>query len=685
MSIRISLPDGSDKSIDDGASVFDLAKAISPGLAKAAVVGVVNEETVDLTHPLAEGDQVEIVTKTDPRALDVLRHSAAHLMAAAILKEVPGAQLTIGPTTEDPPGFYYDIWLPEGQSLSESDFPRIEATMKKLAKADDPFVRCEADSKTAPVYREYEAIDGGSNPFKREIVAGLEQDGAFSGKPDAPKVSFYKTGEFVDLCRGPHVPSSGWLKHTKLMKISGAYWRADASREQLVRVYGTAFFSKQELDDYLHLLEEAKKRDHRVLGEKLDLFHFVDEAPGFPFLHPKGTLIYNGLQEFMRAQLSRRGYQEVRTPIILPETTWHTSGHYDHYMENMFFTKRKLRDEKDPEVIHEDADEGRPMAVKPMNCPGHLMIYRHRLRSHNEFPLRIAEMGLVHRREASGVRHGLFRVQAFVQDDAHHFCTPDQIESEISMLIDFFFEVYGVYGLTDVRLELSTRPEKSIGSDEVWEKAEAALKGALESNGHAYQLNEGDGAFYGPKIDFHIRDCLGRTWQCGTIQVDFSMPERFGLEYVGADGNRHTPVMIHRACYGSLERFFGIMTEHFAGAFPLWIAPEQVRILPVSEKFVAYADDVAAQLRAAGLRVEVDASDERLGYKIRAGTTMKVPYLVVVGSSEQESGTINVRFRDGDDPGETSVEAFVEGLPPYDVPRLIKSLDAAAAASQAAE
>ncbi len=683
MSIRISLPDGSDKHIDDGASVFDLAKAISPGLAKAAVVGVVNEKTVDLTHALADGDQVEIVTKKDPRALDVLRHSAAHLMAAAILKEIPGAQLTIGPTTDD--GFYYDIYLPEGQSLSESDFPRIEAAMNKLAKSDDAFVRCEADSKSADIYRAYEAIDGGANPFKQEIIAGLEENGAFSGKADAPAVSFYKMGDFVDLCRGPHVPSSGWLKHTKLMKIAGAYWRADASREQLVRVYGTAFFSKQELDDYLHLLEEAKKRDHRVLGEKLDLFHFVDEAPGFPFLHPKGTLIYNGLQEFMRAQLSRRGYQEVRTPIILPETTWHTSGHYDHYMENMFFTKRKLRDEKDPDVIHEDADEGRPMAVKPMNCPGHLMIYRHRLRSHNEFPLRIAEMGLVHRREASGVRHGLFRVQAFVQDDAHHFCTPDQIESEISMLIDFFFEVYGVYGLTDVRLELSTRPEKSIGSDEVWEKAEAALKGALESNGRAYQLNEGDGAFYGPKIDFHIRDCLGRTWQCGTIQVDFSMPERFGLEYVGADGNRHTPVMIHRACYGSLERFFGIMTEHFAGAFPLWIAPEQVRVLPVSEKYVAYAGEVARRLRAAGLRVDVDASDERLGYKIRAGTTMKVPYLVVVGASEQENGTINVRFRDGDDPGETTVEGFVAGLAPFDVPRLIKSLDAAAAASQAAE
>jgi threonyl-tRNA synthetase len=661
--------------------VADLAKAISPGLAKAAVVGVVNDTTVDLSHTLAEGDQVKIVTKSDPLALDVLRHSAAHLMAAAILEELPGAQLTIGPTTDD--GFYYDIYLPDGLSLSENDFPRIEAKMKQLAKADAPFVRCEAASTDSDVFREYEAVDGGANPFKREIIAGLREHGAFSGAADAPAVSFYRTGKFIDLCRGPHVPSAGWLKHTKLMKIAGAYWRADASREQLVRVYGTAFFTKQELDEYLHMLEEAKKRDHRVLGEKLDLFHFVDEAPGFPFLHPKGTLIYNGLQNFMRAQLSRRDYQEVRTPIILPESTWHTSGHYEHYMENMFFTKRKLRDAKDPEVIHEDADEGRPMAVKPMNCPGHLMIYKHRLRSHNEFPLRIAEMGLVHRREASGVRHGLFRVQAFVQDDAHHFCTPDQIEREISMLIDFFFEVYGVFGLHDVRLELSTRPEKSIGTDEVWELAESSLKGALAASNREYKLNEGDGAFYGPKIDFHIRDSIGRTWQCGTIQLDFSMPARFGLEYVGADGDRHTPVMIHRACYGSLERFFGIITEHFAGAFPLWIAPEQVRILPVSEKFVEYAGQVAAQLRKAGLRAEIDSSDERLGFKIRAGTTQKVPYLIVVGSSEQETGTINVRWRDGEDPGETTVAGFVASLPPFDVAGLIASLDATSASAVA--
>ncbi|MCX4242417.1 threonine--tRNA ligase [Paraliomyxa miuraensis] len=683
MSISVSLPDGSAKELPLGSTVRDLAKAISPRLAKAAVLGVVDDRPVDLGHALTDGSRVRIVTSEDPLGLDTLRHSAAHLMAAAILEEVPGAQLTIGPTTDD--GFYYDIHLPEGSSLSESDFPRIEARMKVLADADAPFVRCEASSKDSEVYREYVAIDGGNNPFKQEIIEGLQAQGAFSGAADAPTVSFYRTGSFIDLCRGPHVPSSKWLRHTKLMKIAGAYWRADASREQLVRVYGTAFFTKEDLDGYLHMLEEARKRDHRVLGEKLDLFHFEDEAPGFPFLHPRGALVYNTLIEFMRSRLRHHGYQEVRTPLILPETTWHTSGHYDHYMENMFFTRRKLRDKDDPEKILSDVEEDRAMAVKPMNCPGHLIIYRHRMHSHHELPLRIAEMGQVHRREPSGVRHGMFRVQSFVQDDGHHFCTPQQLESEITMLIAFYFEVYGVFGLDDVRLELSTRPEKSIGSDEMWEKAEGALRGALEAVGRPYQVNEGDGAFYGPKIDFHIRDSIGRTWQCGTIQVDFSMPERFGLEYVGADGGRHTPVMVHKACYGSLERFFGIITEHFAGAYPLWLAPEQVRVLPVSEKVLDYAKDVVAQLREAGLRAELDASDERLGYKIRTATMMKVPYLVVVGAKEVEAGTINVRCRDAEDLGESSVSAFVQGLPPFDVPALVTSLRKRAAAARAAE
>ncbi len=681
MDISINLPDGSSRSVPEGSSVFDLAKSISPRLAKAAVLGVVGGQEVDVTHTLADGDEVRIITDKDPEALHTLRHSAAHLMAAAILEEVPGAQLTIGPVTDD--GFYYDIYLPEGVSLGEGDFPRIEKKMAHLAKQSNVFERCVAPSKDSDVFREYVAIDGGSNKFKAELIAGLEENGAFSDAADAPEVSFYKMGNFIDLCRGPHVPSSKWLKHTKLMKLAGAYWRADAANEQLLRVYGTAFFSKDDLEQHLHLLEEAKKRDHRVLGEQLDLFHFQEDAPGFPFLHPKGTAVYNGLMDFMRAQLRSRNYKEVRTPLILSESAWHTSGHYDNYLENMFFTKRKRRDKDDAANIIDNADEDRPMAVKPMNCPGHLMIYKHRMHSHHELPLRIAEMGQVHRREASGVRHGMFRVQAFVQDDAHHFCTPDQIEGEIQLLIKFFFEVYGAFDLSDVRLELSTRPEKSIGSDEMWEKAESALKNALDAGGREYQVNEGDGAFYGPKIDFHIRDSLGRSWQCGTIQVDFSMPERFGLEYVGADGARHTPVMLHRACYGSLERFFGIITEHYAGAFPLWIAPVQAKILPVSEKFNDYAAKVAAQLDAADVRVEVDHSDERLGYKIRAATMQKVPYLIVVGQKEADSDTINVRFRDGDDLGETTVQGLVDAMPPYTVPALAASLrDAPAEAAE---
>ncbi len=673
MSISVKLPDGSSKQLDDGASVLDLAKAISPGLAKSTVIGLVNGDQVDVSHKLTDGDDVKLVTDRDPLGLETLRHSAAHLMAAAILAEYPHAQLTIGPVTDD--GFYYDLYMGDGPTITPADFPKIEARMKKLAKAADPFVRCVAANEQDKVYQDYRAIDGGQNKFKAEIIDDLKQGGAFSEADDAPELSFYRSGEFIDLCRGPHVPHTGWLKHTKLMRVSGSYWRADANREPLTRVYGTAFFKKKDLSAYLHMLEEAKKRDHRILGEQLDLFHFVDDAPGFPFLHPKGAAVYNLLQDFMRAQLHRRGYNEVRTPLILSESMWHRSGHYDNYMENMFFTRRKLRDPKVEGGINNDAPEERPMAVKPMNCPGHLLIYKHRLRSHNEFPLRIAEMGLVHRREMSGVRHGLFRVQAFTQDDAHHFCTPEQITDEINMLIDFFFEVYGAFDLNEVTLELSTRPDKSIGSDEMWERAETALKGALDKSSRPYKLNPGDGAFYGPKIDFHIRDCIGRTWQCGTIQLDFSMPERFGLEYVGHDGARHTPVMIHRACYGSLERFFGVITEHFAGAFPLWLAPVQVRLLPVSEKYVEYAHKIAAELRSHELRVEVDDGDDRLGYKIRKSTLDKVPYGIVVGSKEQEAGTINVRTREGKELGAMSVQAFVDNLAPATVKGLIASFN----------
>jgi threonyl-tRNA synthetase len=650
--IRVKLPDGGVRELAEGASALDLAAAIGPGLAKAAVAAKVNGDVVDLSRPLPDGAEVQLLTKRDPDALEVLRHSAAHLMADAILRVFPKAQLTIGPAVED--GFYYDIYLPEGK-ITPDDFPKIEEEMRRVADAQLPFVRCTAGYDEANEhYARYWAIDGGHNKFKQEIVADIKARGE--------ELTFYKHGDFIDLCRGPHVPHTGWLKNVKLTKLGGSYWRADANREQLVRVYGTAFFDKQDLKDYLHMLEEAKKRDHRVLGEKLDLFSFHEEAPGFPFFHEKGATLFNLLQSYMRGLIRRAGYHEVKTPLIMSEELWHTSGHYDNYLENMFFTKLKLRDPNAPEKVRDNVIEERPMAVKPMNCPGHCIVYRTRLHSHNEFPLRIAEMGLVHRRELSGVRHGLFRVQAFTQDDAHHFCTPDQIESEISMLIDFFQELYSAFDLTDVRMELSTRPAKSIGSDEMWEKAESALRRALEAKGVAYQLNPGDGAFYGPKIDFHIRDVLKRSWQCGTIQLDFSMPARFGLTYVGADGQRHTPVMIHRAGFGSIERFLGIIIENYGGAFPLWLAPVQVMVIPISEKFASYAREVHGKLLDFGLRAEVNLSDDRVGYKIREASLQKLPYAIVVGEKELEHRTVNVRSRDKGELGEMSLEAFLGSL-----------------------
>jgi threonyl-tRNA synthetase len=656
--IHVKLPDGSSRELESHATAADLAAQIGPGLARAAVAARVDGQVVDLARELPDGAEVALLTKKDAEALEVLRHSAAHVMADAILRLHPKALLTIGPVVED--GFYYDIHLPEGK-LTPEDFPPIEAEIKRIAAESAPFERCVvAEPERDEVFARYRAIDGGHNKFKLELVDEIR------GRGD--ELSFYRHGDFVDLCRGPHVPHTGWLKHVKLTSVSGAYWRADAEREQLVRVYGTAFFSKGDLAEHLHVLEEAKKRDHRVLGEQLDLFSFHDEAPGFPFFHPNGTELFNLLTGYMRSLLRRRGYSEVKAPLVLSEKLWHTSGHYDNYLENMFFTKLKLRDEKDPLLVHENVDEERPMAVKPMNCPGHLLIYRTRHHSHNEFPLRFSEMGLVHRRELSGVRHGLFRVQAFTQDDAHHFCTPEQIEAEIVLLIDFFKEVYAAFDLGDVRIELSTRPEKSIGSDEIWERAEGALRGALESQGIDYELNAGDGAFYGPKIDFHIRDVLKRSWQCGTIQLDFSMPERFGLTYIGPDGQRHTPVMIHRACYGSVERFMGIVIEHFGGRFPLWLAPVQVLVIPVSDKFTDYARSVHARLEDAGLRAEVNLKDDRVGYKIREASLRKLPYAIVVGEKERGAGSVNVRSRDRGELGEMAMEDFLSSIAQENVP-----------------
>lgn len=648
--ISVNLPDGSERSLEEAASALDLARSIGPGLAKAAVAAKVNGEVVDLSRPLPDSAQVALLTKKDPEALAVLRHSAAHLMADAILHRFPGAQLTIGPAIES--GFYYDIHLSEG-SLTPDDFASIEEEMARVAKAAHPFERCVGkDDASDPVFARYQAIDGGNNPFKAEIIESIKSRGE--------ELSFYRHGEFIDLCSGPHVPDTSWLKHVKLTKVSGAYWRGDPAREQLVRVYGTAFFSKADLADYLKALEEAKKRDHRVLGERLNLFLFDEDAPGFPFFLPRGADLFNRLADYMRSLLRRRGYEEVKTPLVLSESMWHTSGHYDNYLENMFFTKLKLRDPKHEGAVLDNVAEDRAMALKPMNCPGHLVVYKSRLRSHNEFPLRLAEMGLVHRREMSGVRHGLFRVQAFTQDDAHHFCTPDQIAGEVTMLIDFFKEVYSAFNLRDVHLELSTRPEKSIGSDAMWQKAEEALRQALEGAGIDYQLNAGDGAFYGPKIDFHIRDVLKRSWQCGTIQLDFSMPERFGLSYVGPDGQRHTPVMLHRACYGSLERFLGIIIENYAGAFPLWLAPVQLMIVPVSDKYADYAKAVHERLLDAGVRSEVNLGPDRVGYKIRAASLQKLPLTAVVGEREEASQQVSVRSREKGELGSFSLEALLE-------------------------
>ncbi|QQO52126.1 MAG: threonine--tRNA ligase [Thiohalocapsa sp. PB-PSB1] len=668
--MTVLLPDGSQRSLADGASGADLAADIGPGLAKAALAAKVNDEIVDLSRPLPDGAHVALITKRDPEGLEVLRHSAAHLMADAILRLFPKAQLTIGPVVED--GFYYDIYLEEGK-ITPDDFPEIEQEMARIAKSAQPFERCVASYDDANEhFARYKAIDGGHNKFKMEIVGDIAERG--------DQLSFYKHGDFIDLCRGPHVPHTGWLGHVKLTKVAGAYWRADANREQLIRVYGTAFFDKKDLKAHLQLLEEAKKRDHRVLGEQLSLFFFDEDAPGFPFFLPRGTVLFNTLVDYMRQLLRQRGYHEVKSPLVLSEQLWHTSGHYDNYLENMFFTKLKLRDPKQPQIIRDNIDEDRPLAVKPMNCPGHCVLYKSRQHSHNEFPLRVAEMGLVHRRELSGVRHGLFRVQAFTQDDAHHFCTPEQLVDEVSMLIDFFKEVYGAFGLTDVRVELSTRPEKSIGSDEIWDKSESALQLALDRAGMEFALNPGDGAFYGPKIDFHIRDVLKRSWQCGTIQVDFSMPERFGLSYIGADGAKHRPVMIHRAVYGSLERFLGIIIEHFAGAFPLWLAPVQMLVVPISEKFDAYASSVLQLLLDAGIRAEVDLSGERVGYKIRQASLQRLPFAIVVGQKEEDNGTINVRSRDDGELGEMTVDTFLARISTDLFPQRLPEVAAKAAA-----
>lgn len=628
MEIKITLPDGDVKSYEAGVTPRQIAEGIGPRLAQEALAARINGRMIDLDTPIREDARLQLLTFKNPEGQDVYRHSSAHIMAQAIERLYPGAKLAIGPAIED--GFYYDIDFP--QPIKPEDLTRIEQEMEKIALEDLPFQREEASREEA--LRIYEKM---GNKYKMEIIREF---------PEGEIVSLYKQGEFVDLCRGPHIPSTKFLKAFKLTGLAGAYWRGDERREMLTRIYGTSFRDQKELKKHLALIEEAKKRDHRKLGKELDLFSFHPEGPGFPFFHPKGVVLFNELVQFCRQELAKRGYQEVKTPLILNEELWHRSGHWDHYRENMYFTSIDERD----------------YAVKPMNCPGGLLVYKSRLHSYREFPLKVAEFGQVHRHEKSGVLHGLFRVRTFTQDDAHVFCLPEQLKDEIRKLVDLILYFYRIFGFEDVMIELSTRPESGIGSDEMWEEATTALQETLEDMKIDYKLNPGEGAFYGPKIDFHIRDCLKRTWQCATIQVDFSMPERFDLTFVGADGREHRPVMIHRAIFGSLERFLGILIEHYGGNFPLWLASVQAVVLPIGSVHFDWAREVCGILGQAGIRTELDESDEKIARKIRNAEMQKIPCMLIIGDREKEARSAALRRHQKGDVGQKSIEDIVMDL-----------------------
>jgi len=606
---KITLPDSGILTITEGASLKQVAEQIGAGLAKAAIAAQINGELVDLSVPVTGDIDVKIITGKDSEGLEIIRHSCAHVMAEAICTIWPAAKLVYGPTVED--GFYYDIDLDE--PIRPDDFPRIEEKMREIVAADKPFIRQEMSRAEA-------LAKLAGDKYKIDNI----------NRTDSNTISFYSHGDgFEDLCRGPHVPSTGRVGSFKIMSVAGAYWHGDPTQKMLQRVYGTAWPSQKELDEYLIGLEEAKKRDHRVLGKQLDLFSFNEAGPGFAFIHPKGMIIWNEIVEYWRDVHNRFGYKEIKTPIILNEQLWHRSGHWDNYKENMYFT-------------HFD---GADYAVKPMNCPGGCLVYKTRQHSYRELPMRVAELGLVHRHEASGVMHGLFRVRQFTQDDAHIFCTPVQIESEVIGVIDLTFEIYRTFGFEDFHIELSTKPEKHIGSDEVWDVSTTALKRALEHRGIKYKINEGDGAFYGPKIDFHIRDCLKRSWQLGTIQLDFSMPHRFDMVYADEDNTEKPPVMIHRAVLGSFERFIGILIEHYGGSMPLWLSPEQARVLTISEKTKDYAEIIFDKLKEAQIRSICDLSDEKINVKIAKAYSEKLPFMLVVGPKEAQSSTVNVRIR----------------------------------------
>lgn len=620
--IKATLPDGRVLEVEKGTDFGQLAAQIGRSLAKAAIAGKKNGELVDLSTPLSEDSQVEIVTLDSPEGREIYRHSSAHILAQAMQELYPGTKLGIGPAIEN--GFYYDfdVEIP----LSSETLDKIEKRMQEIIQQDLPFT-CETMDKEAAK----KLFQARGESYKIELIEDLPGE----------IVSIYRQGDFVDLCRGPHLPSTGKLKAYKLLSLAGAYWRGDEKRPMLQRIYGTAFPKKAELDDYLHRLEEAKKRDHRKLGKELDLFSIQEEGPGFPFFHPKGMILRNLLEDFWRVEHRKRGYQEIKTPIILNEQLWHTSGHWDHYKENMYFTK----------IDQED------YAVKPMNCPGSMLVYKRKIHSYRDLPLRMGELGLVHRHELSGALHGLMRVRCFTQDDAHLFLLPEQVKPEIMEMMDFIDYIYNVFGFK-YHVELSTRPEKSMGTDEQWELATNSLRDALEAKAVKYIVNEGDGAFYGPKIDFHLQDCIGRTWQCGTIQLDFQMPERFDLTYIGPDGEKHRPVMIHRTFFGSVERFIGILTEHYAGAFPVWLSPVQVKILPITDRANEYAEQLKARLEKQDVRVELDLRNEKIGYKIREAQMEKLPYMLVIGDKEVENNQVAIRKRGDGDLGAVSIEQF---------------------------
>jgi|TARA_B100000073_G_scaffold229668_1_gene191685 threonyl-tRNA synthetase len=621
----VTLPNGTTKTFDGPVTIADVAASIGPGLAKAAVAGVVNGESLDMAMPIEKDAELRLITAKDDEGIDIIRHSFAHLVGHAVKQLYPEAQMAIGPVIKD--GFYYDIAY--DKPFTPEDLEAIEHRMKELIAKD-----YEVNVEVVDRSKAKQAFESRHEPYKLEIVQEI---------PEGETIKLYHHEEYTDMCRGPHVPNTRHLRHFKLMKVSGAYWRGDSSNQMLQRIYGTAWSTEKELKSHLKQLEEAEKRDHRRLGRQLSLFHIQDNAPGMVFWHPAGWAIYQKLQQYIRRKLLNSGYQEISTPQIVDRTLWEKSGHWDKFKEDMFTT----------------SSENRDYAVKPMNCPCHVQIFNQGLRSYKDLPIRLSEFGSCHRNEPSGTLHGLMRVRNFVQDDGHIFCSEDQVQSEVSNFIDLVFEVYKTLGFEKISIKLSTRPEKRVGSDEVWDKSEKALQDALENKNLEWELYPGEGAFYGPKIEFSLQDCLGRVWQCGTIQVDFSMPERLDATFIGEDGLRHTPVMLHRAVLGSFERFIGILIENYAGEFPFWLAPEQIRILPVSDDARSFSETVQRKLLGQGIAATVDESGERLGKLIRNGEKAKIPVLAVIGAKEAENNTVSLRSRKNGDLGEISVDELL--------------------------